>query len=294
LKIGKRLALGFGLVLLCATALLALGLWRMSDLQASSEQIVTEDVGNLANALEMREAGWSIALALRRIATPTDATEGEREGKRLESILASYAKSEEALKRYAASGQTKALLAAVVEQRQATMPVIEKIKSLVAGGNYFDAAAMLKTDFQPLHDKWIASLAALADFQQKAMKETLEASRQNYTITQMGMLGIGILTIALGALIALFITRTITVPLQNAARIADTIAGGDLTTKIEVTSRDEAGQLVSSLKIMQENLANTVKNIKQGTETISVASREIASGNADLSARTESQASSLE
>jgi methyl-accepting chemotaxis protein len=45
---------------------------------------------------------------------------------------------------------------------------------------------------------------------------------------------------------------------------------------------------------MQDNLVNTVNHIKQGTETISVASREIASGNADLSARTESQASSLE
>ncbi|HJV85401.1 MAG TPA: methyl-accepting chemotaxis protein [Noviherbaspirillum sp.] len=293
-KIGARLSLGFGLVLLCAAVLLALGLWRMSDLQASAEQIVKEDVGNLTNAMEMREAGWSLALALRRIATPADANEGEREGKRLDAILASYVTSEAALARNLLTGHSKTLLNAVIENRQATFPVIEKVKSLVTDGSYFDASAVLKTDFQPLHDKWIANLVELADFQQKAMKDTLEASRRNYFMTKMGMLGIGVLTIAIGAFIALYITRTIAIPLQGAARIADTIASGDLTGQIKAASRDEAGQLINSLKVMQENLANTVRDIKQGMETISIASREIASGNADLSARTESQAGSLE
>ncbi len=294
IKIGTRLALGFGMVLLCATALLVLGLWRMSALNTNTEVIVNEKVSSLTNAMEMREVGWSIALALRKIATPTDATEGERESKRLEALLAVYAKSEDTLKQHAAGDQSKAVLNSVIEQEQAISPVIAKIKENAAGGNYFDAASLLKTDFQPLHDKWMASLVTLADHQQKEMKVTSAASQENYRQTRMGMLAVGILTIAIGAFIALFITRTITVPLKHAGHIADTIANGDLTETIESKTRDEAGQLVNSLKVMQGNLVNTVNHIKQGTETISVASREIASGNADLSARTESQASSLE
>jgi methyl-accepting chemotaxis protein len=294
IKIGTRLALGFGMVLLCATALLVLGLWRMSALNTNTEVIVGEKVSSLTNAMEMREVGWSIALALRKIATPTDATEGERESKRLEALLAVYAKSEDALKKHVDSDQSKAVLNNAIEQKQAISPIIAKIKENAAGGNYFDAASLLKTDFQPRHDKWMASLVTLAEHQQKEMKLTSAASQENYRQTRMGMLAVGILTIAIGAFIALFITRTITVPLKHAGHIADTIANGDLTETIESKTRDEAGQLVSSLKIMQDNLVNTVNHIKQGTETISVASREIASGNADLSARTESQASSLE
>ena len=294
IKIGTRLALGFGLVLLCATVLLVLGLWRMSQLHGNTERIVNERVGSLTSGMEMREAGWGLALSLRKVATPTDATEGERELKRLVVLLEVYAKAEATLQKYSDDPQSKALLAASIEQKQAIFPVIEKIKGHVSGGNYFDASALLKSDFIPLHEKWMTSLVALAEYQQKEMKATYEASQANYGMTRMSMVAIGILTIAIGAFIAVFITRTIIVPLRGAADIANTIAGGDLSAKIEASGNDEAGQLVNALKSMQSNLVNTVNHIKHGTDTISVASREIASGNADLSARTESQASSLE
>ena len=294
LKIGTRLALGFSLVLLCAIVLLCLGLWRMSELQDNAEQIVTEKVNTLTNAMEMRETGVGLALALRKITAPTDAAEGEREGKQLETLLQGYAKSEDILRQHAATPQSKAALAAATGHKQAVLPVIEKIRAYAVSGNYFDAASLLKTDFLPLHEKWIATLRELAKNQQKEMKATQEASQKNYKSTRTGMLTVGILTIALGAFIAVFITRTITGPLQDAARVADTIAAGDLTVHIDSTSHDEAGQLVHSLKIMQDNLISTVNNIRQSTETIKIASHEIASGNADLSARTESQAGSLQ
>ncbi|TFV86090.1 HAMP domain-containing protein [Oxalobacteraceae bacterium OM1] len=293
-KIGTRLSLGFGLVLLCASTLLGLALWRMSELQSNTEGIVTQKVTSLTSAMEMRETGWSLALALRKVATPTDATEGEREMKRLEELLNTYAKSEETLKKLVTGGQSKTMLAGVLESKQAVMPVITKIRTHVAGGNYFDAANMLKTDFAPVHEKWMATLVTLADQQQKEMKATYAASEADYGQTRLGMVAVGVFMLALGAFIAVFITRTITRPLQHAGHIADTIARGDLTESIDSDGQDEAGQLVSSLKVMQDNLVNTVVQIKQGTETIAHASREIASGNADLSARTESQASSLE
>ncbi|RJF98692.1 methyl-accepting chemotaxis protein [Noviherbaspirillum saxi] len=294
LRIGARLALGFGLVLLCATALLILGLWRMTALHANTELIVSEKVASLTSAMEMREAGWTIAMALRMIATPTDATEGERESKRLAELLDGYRKAEDTFKKTATDAGSRAALVPVLEQQQAILPLIEKIRAHATGGNYFDAASMLKTDFLPAHSKWTTTLVALAEQQQKTMQTTYAESQENFASTRLGMLAVGIITLALGAFIALYITRTITVPLQRAAAIADTIASGDLTTQIDVAGKDEAARLSHSLKVMQANLVSTVSNIKQGTEMMSVAAREIASGNADLSSRTESQASSLE
>jgi len=294
IKIGTRLALGFGLVLFCATVLLVLALWRMSQLNGTTEHIVNERVTSLTSGMEMREAGWSLALSLRKVATPTDATEGERELKRLDVLVDAYSKAEATLQKYTDDAQSKALLAASVEYKQAIFPVIDKIKGMVSGGNYFDASAILKSDFNPLHEKWMTSLVALADFHQKEMKSTYAESQASYGTTRLGMLAIGLLTLALGAFVAIFITRTITAPLREAAKVADTIASGDLTASIEPHGNDEAGQLVNAVRKMQGNLVDTVNHIKQGTETISLASREIATGNADLSARTESQASSLE
>ncbi|MHB1354304.1 MAG: Tar ligand binding domain-containing protein, partial [Thiobacillus sp.] len=105
---------------------------------------------------------------------------------------------------------------------------------------------------------------------------------------------VSIAAIALGMLLAVFmggwLVRAITRPLNQAVKIAQTVAAGDLSSRIEVRSRDETGQLLQALKDMNDSLVKLVGEVRHGTETIAVASREIASGNADLSSRTESQA----
>ena len=87
-----------------------------------------------------------------------------------------------------------------------------------------------------------------------------------------------------------FITR----PLQEAVEVADAVAEGDLTKRIEVKSRDETGRMLQALKNMNDSLVRIVTDVRSNTDSITTASQEIAQGNADLSERTESQASSLE
>ncbi|MGZ5817724.1 MAG: methyl-accepting chemotaxis protein [Burkholderiaceae bacterium] len=90
------------------------------------------------------------------------------------------------------------------------------------------------------------------------------------------------------------VARSISRPLNEAVRIAQTVAAGDLTSRIEVDGDDEASQLLRALKDMNESLVRIVGEVRISTDTIATASGQIASGNMDLSARTESQASSLE
>ncbi|HEY8100732.1 MAG TPA: methyl-accepting chemotaxis protein [Burkholderiaceae bacterium] len=109
-------------------------------------------------------------------------------------------------------------------------------------------------------------------------------------------------TFASGALVfmsllvafSLSVARSISRPLNEAVRIAQTVAAGDLTSRIEVDGNDEASQLLRALKDMNESLVRIVGEVRVSTDTIATASGQIASGNMDLSARTESQASSLE
>jgi len=94
--------------------------------------------------------------------------------------------------------------------------------------------------------------------------------------------------------LAFFIGRSIIMPLNDAIEVARRVADGDLTSNIEVKSRDETGQLLQALKDMNESLVGIVGEVRDSTESITTASQEIAQGNADLSQRTEEQASSLE
>lgn len=294
LKIATRLTLGFSLVLALSTAILLMGLFRMSQLHKSTDYIVNNKVAALNAAVEMRSQGRALALILRKMTAPTDTAEGEREAKKLAQTLDDYAKSELILKNLLSGNESEAAYMKVANQKQALLQVIGKIKAFSAEANYFDAANLLQTEFNVPHETWSVALGELAHFQNEAMKTTFEESKVNYQSSVRVMILIGILTIGFGAFSGWVISRSIAAPLKRAARYADSIATGELTSDIDAQGHDEISDLLASLKKMQENLINTVLKIKEGTDTISVASREIASGNADLSSRTESQASSLE
>ena len=104
----------------------------------------------------------------------------------------------------------------------------------------------------------------------------------------------GIVSVALAMLLAWWLANNITRPLALAVRLARQVAGGDLTARIEVRSRDETGELLSALKDMNASLVHIVSGVRRGTDMIATASSQIATGNLDLSSRTEQQASSLE
>ena len=104
--------------------------------------------------------------------------------------------------------------------------------------------------------------------------------------------------IALGLIVAIaasmYLLKTIMVPLGAALDVAQRIAEGQLENELTVHSKDEFGHLLGALKQMDTQLADIVRGIKSSSESIMVASSEIAAGNMDLSSRTEEQAASLE
>ncbi|MFM2088246.1 MAG: hypothetical protein RLZZ237_3115, partial [Pseudomonadota bacterium] len=83
-------------------------------------------------------------------------------------------------------------------------------------------------------------------------------------------------------------------PLRQARKACDVMAGGDLTQEVDTERRDEMGQLLRSLRQLRVNLHSIVGDVRGNFLQISVASREIAAGNMDLSGRTEAQASALQ
>ena len=91
-----------------------------------------------------------------------------------------------------------------------------------------------------------------------------------------------------------FIRKVVTEPLESGVQAARGIAAGDLTQRIEVSSSNEIGELQQALKDMNESLVRIVGQVRVGTDTIYAASGDIASGNLDLSTRTEMQAGALE
>ncbi|MFO6420489.1 methyl-accepting chemotaxis protein [Hylemonella sp. W303a] len=83
-------------------------------------------------------------------------------------------------------------------------------------------------------------------------------------------------------------------PLENVIETANLLAAGDLTRQVQVTSKGEIGRLQLALAQLAVSVRTVVRDIRHEVANLLGSAREIASGNADMSARTESQASSLE
>jgi methyl-accepting chemotaxis protein len=100
--------------------------------------------------------------------------------------------------------------------------------------------------------------------------------------------------LVMAVLLGIWITRSITGPIQKAMTLAQSVAQGDLTMFFKIDGKDESAQLLTSLKAMQKSLSQLVGAVRAGSEGVATASAQIASGNNDLSQRTEQQASALE
>jgi methyl-accepting chemotaxis protein len=156
---------------------------------------------------------------------------------------------------------------------------------------------MLEDEWPAFHSGLIKPISVLLPEQQLAVKQTYENGKTNGK--RLVFFGISIFSVSLllGAVVAFLIIRSILKQLggdpEYAAEIAGRIAEGDLAVPIE-TKPDDHSSLLFAMKRMSGNLTKIVAEVRHTTESITVASKEIAAGNSDLSQRTEEQASSLE
>ncbi len=160
-----------------------------------------------------------------------------------------------------------------------------------------EQAQRLQKTLQQLVPPVTAGIDALRKLQVDVAKDEYEQA----TATSARLHAIMVIVVGLGALSAagagFLLIRRVYVELGGepdyAAKIVRAIAGGDLSVLVATLPGDQRS-LLFSMRGMQENLAKTVSEIREATDSIAVASGEIASGNLDLSARTEQQAGSLE
>jgi methyl-accepting chemotaxis protein len=148
----------------------------------------------------------------------------------------------------------------------------------------------MRENFTRVH----GALDAIYAYQEQAAKAEFESGQRRYVLVRNASIFAMLAGIALASLMGLWLIRAITRPIKDAIEVAGRIAKGDLSQKIEVWTTDETGRLFQALKDMNEGLEKTIGQVRRSSDVMDVAAREIASGNANLSFRTESQAGSLE
>ena len=154
--------------------------------------------------------------------------------------------------------------------------------------------SMAATDYFGTLTRQIDAQFALITAGFDQLSATLHERERSASTGLAVMLGGLVLLMALGAALMWAIARSTTAAIGEAVKVAQTVAAGDLTSRIDVRGRDETAQLLQALKTMNDGLAQVVSEVRQGSDHIATGSSQIATGNADLSQRTEEQASNLQ
>ena len=132
----------------------------------------------------------------------------------------------------------------------------------------------------------------------KSQKEGLAAIRSAIGVSSMiastARLALVGITLAIFLPLMWVTLRSICGPLDQAVAVATRIASGNLSGRVELEGQDEPARLMKALADMQQSLRNLVGQVRESSESIEVASAEVASGNTDLSQRTELAASHLQ
>ncbi|MFS2035881.1 methyl-accepting chemotaxis protein [Polaromonas sp. CT11-55] len=294
LKISTRLGAGFGLVLLLAGGLMAVGLGQLAGAGAFSREL-SGDAWSRAGAAAAL-GNWSqsnarATLELSLAADPTLAGAARRQiamgDKNMTDALA-------ALEAGTPPAEEKPLLAGVRGAQASYAQALAKVAKQIETGDREGAVRAWAGEAAPSLGKLQQELAALAETQARQARAGGQAVEAGIASAQRWMLSLGLAALLVGAAVAWRLARGIAQPLNEAIYIAETVAAGDLSQEFSTERGGDFGRLLGALGDMEDTLTDLVSRIKASTDSITLASGDIAAGNADLSRRTEEQAASLE
>lgn len=294
LKIGQRLALGFGLMLAMVVTVSVLSLSRLSELKTNMDDIVNVRHEEARAAHEMYGAiNRSSASVRDLILLPAQRDAVVRE---LADARQTYDAEEKKLTQLLVnpSPRERDLLAQIHQKKELARPLADQVGKLVREGLLAEATRVLSQESLPAQKSWIEAVRLLSDHEEQQAAEISAGVRKNYDAMRWVLMGCTALAILFGVLMAWLLTLSITQPIAEAVTLAETLANGDLTQQVTSEARDEPGMLLAALGGMTHALSGLVFKVRSNSDAIASGSGQIANGNEDLSQRTEEQASSLQ
>ncbi|MGA8008546.1 MAG: methyl-accepting chemotaxis protein [Thiomonas sp.] len=293
LRIGLRLGLGFGLIVLLLVTLAGVAILNMNAMKRATDEATKVAWPEAHRVSEIKADVNEMAADCRDILLSTDPLEQSQIQKK---IQASEQASREDLTRLAAevrSSKSKTLLSDAkgsLAQYGQAMSVCFNAQQ--ASGN--GALGAFNKQVKPAEKAVKADLGALdKDFIGHFGQATQDAD-SSYSTALDAAGAATVLALLLAVIFGTWITRSITRPLSQAVDVAQRVAEGDLTVRVDATSRDETGQLLAALGNMVQRLTATLSSVRSAADNLSSASTQISATSQSLSQATTEQAASVE
>ncbi len=294
LKIATKLIAAFLAVIVLATGLGVFAIGQLDKVNRASTDIATNWLPTIRTLSQLKFTASRIRSFELQHILASDAKEFEEIEKNANKQLEALAALRKKYEGQITESEERAIYPEAGKALDVLVAEHPRIIALSRENKNDEARALMNGDSTRNYRKAIDLLDQLSAVNERGSDLSNKLADDTYTSARLWIIGMLTLCIVAAVTLALMVARIISRPLTEAVRVARQVAGGDLTADIHQGSEDETGQLLGALKQMNDNLLRIVGSVRQGTDTIATASGEIASGNLDLSSRTEEQAGSLE
>ena len=278
LRVGTRLAIGFGLVLVLLAIVSTAGIHRMQVIQASTDRIVNQDYVRIQLLNTMRDAVRYQSVALRDVVLQQDLSFMQKEVTFIKAARERYRVAAESLVSLGGGSEILATLAAVKDAEQRVQPIFSKILDLSISDEHEEAAEVVRDELRGAQLGLLEELEGMLARLESQAQLAATSAQQAADSGRLLVIAFTVAAFLLGGLAAYLITRSITRPLGDAARVAGLIAQGDLGVEVPVHSgHDETAQVLSAMQLMVKNLRTMFTDVVAAAGDVSSAAHSVRS-----------------
>ena len=274
MKIGLRLGLGFGLILLFLLAISAIGTFGMLKMDTGLNGIVKTNYAKIQLANESSKHVSAIISSIQSLILQSDPAARREENKGIEYSRQQYKAAMEKLEKLEDSDKGKELIAKAKQSLDNARKANNEVIELALASNGSRAAAVFDKEAAPLCAKIFTSFNELVKYQEAGIDARYNDAVKVSGRARMLASVIAALALLLGAVIAILTTRSISAPVNALAACADKLALGDVEVVIATDGQDEIGILGRSFKEMADNIREAsfaAQKVAQGDLTVQVA-----------------------
>jgi methyl-accepting chemotaxis protein len=294
LKIGVRLALSFGLILVLLGVVTYVGIDGFQLMKASTDDIVVNRTPKLELAAELQRNAEVLGLVARDQLLASDSKALDKSMKEMQTLRERNNQILDTLSKTVVSERGKEKIAAALKARDEYQKAQDAMIELLQAGKKEDAVHWLRTEQRDARQAMNDSADALFDHEKESVTEAGQIAEDAYLkASKMMLSGAGIAAL-LALMAGVWVTLSITRPIGLAAAVANRMAEGDLTARVVANSRDEAGMLLHAIASMTERLSQVVGEVRSSADTLSSASEEMSATAQSLSQASTEQAASVE
>lgn len=272
MKVGTRLAMAFGVVLMLLVGVVLIGISRMANINESLRAITQENAVQIAHAQEIRAASYAVGTSIRSLIILTEDDELKAEYAKLQSLLTKAGAERKSLGEMfgtldSTTPHEKELFAKLEEVSKPVPALVEKVAKLAMANKNAEATQAQKVEASPANAAVRDVAEELVKFEAELNDKATTEAVATYEAARNMMMALGVIAVVLAIAAALLVTRSILKQLGGepsyAAQLLTSVASGNLNVEVLTKNGDSTSMLFDV-----RNMIDRLKQVINGQQRV--------------------------